>query len=174
MDSKMVLKPEEKILLVMTNSANYAETATNLTKLFSKSGSGIYVSVNKPFETLKQSFIRNKIKVNSIFFIDMVTKTNDARKDSNCLYLGNPGDLTSVSIAIDQVLSSIEGEKFVIFDTINTLLNYNNESMVIRFMHALVSKIRNENARGILLSVGNLKEGMESQLTQFCDKNITV
>ena len=171
---KMVLKPEEKVLLVMSSSQKYSETAISITKMLSKSSCGVYVSVNKPFETLKESFSRNKININSIFFIDMVTKTKDARKDSNCLYLGNPGDLTSVSIAIDQVLSSMKGEKFVIFDTINTLLNYNNESMVIRFMHSLIGKIRSENARGVLISVGSLKENIASQLTQFCDKNIVV
>ena len=95
MNSKMVLKSGERILLVMTGNANYAETVTNLTRLFLKNGTGIYVSINKPFETLKETFSRNKIKTDSIFFIDMMTKTNGVQKNSNCLYLSNPGDLTT-------------------------------------------------------------------------------
>ena len=103
-----------------------------------------------------------------------MASSSGAKKDTNCLYLGDPHDLTSVSIAIDQAIGSMKGEKFIVFDSVNTLLNYNNESVVIRFMHSMTAKMRSENARAVILSVDGMNEKISSQLSQFCDKSIEV
>src|SRR3989338_5415735 len=172
MELSKMLKSDEKILLVGVKPSRYSDVTKEIFRIMSKSGGyWIYVTVNKPFSAIKDSFIRKKIDVSGIFFIDM-TSSSGAKKESNCLYLGDPHDLTSVSIAIDQAISSMKGEKFIVFDSVNTLLNYNNESMVIRFMHSMTGKMREARSRAVILSVGGVDERISSQLTQFCDKSI--
>lgn len=174
MELTKLLKSHEKILLVNVKPSNYSKTTKDIFQMIAKNGGcWIYVTVNKPFSAIKDSFIRKKIDVSGIFFIDM-TSSSGAKKDANCLYLGDPHDLTSVSIAIDQAIGSMKGEKFIVFDSVNTLLNYNNESVIIRFMHSMTAKMRAENARAVILSVGSMNENISSQLTQFCDKCIEV
>lgn len=176
MELKKLLKPNDRILLVNISPSKYSDITKEIFHIMSKSGGyWIYVSVNKPFVALKDSFIRNKIDIGGIFFIDMTSKpVGGIKKDANCLYLGDPHDLTSVSIAIDQAVTSIKAKnKFIVFDTVNTLLNYNNESMVIRFMHSLIGKMRLWGAKGILLSV-DMDDRITAQLSQFCDKRIVM
>lgn len=174
MELKKLLKSDDRILLVDVKPSNYSDVTKEIFSLISKTGGyWIYVTVNKPFSAIRDSFIRRKIDISGIFFIDMASSSG-AKKDTNCLYLGDPHDLTSVSIAIDQAIGSMKGEKFIVFDSVNTLLNYNNESVVIRFMHAMTARMRAEQARAVILTVGNMNEKMSSQLTQFCDKSISL
>ncbi|HLC77117.1 MAG TPA: hypothetical protein VJH04_02840 [archaeon] len=172
MELAKLLKSDERILLVDVKPSKYSNVTKDIFSIMSKSGGyWIYVTINKPFSALRDSFIRKKIDMEGIFFIDMASSSG-AKKDANCLYLGDPHDLTSVSIAIDQAIGSMKGEKFIVFDSVNTLLNYNNESMVIRFMHSTTAKIRAENVRAVILSVGSMDEKISSQLAQFCDKSV--
>ena len=172
MELTKLLKSNEKILLVDVQPSKYSNVTKDIFSIMSKSGGyWIYVTINKPFSAIRDSFIRRKIDMSSIFFIDMASSSG-AKKEANCLYLGDPHDLTSVSIAIDQAIGSIKGDKFIVFDSVNTLLNYNNESMVIRFMHSMTAKMRAENARAVILSVGSINEKISSQLAQFCDKSV--
>lgn len=167
---------ENRVLLLAVNPEKYHLITRDIFGIMSKSGGyWIYVTVNKPFVVLKDSFIRDKLDIGGIFFIDMTSKpAGGIKKDANCLYLGDPHDLTSVSIAIDQAVASIKVKnKFILFDTVNTLLNYNNESMVIRFMHSLIGKMRLWGVKGILLSVG-MDDRITAQLSQFCDKCIVM
>lgn len=164
----------ESILLINVRPEKYHEITREIFRTMSKSGGyWIYVTVNKPISALKESFVRKKLDLSGIFFIDMSSGPG-IKKDANCLYLGDPHDLTSVSIAIDQAIGSMKGRKFVVFDSVNTLLNYNNESVVIRFMHSITGKMRAESARAVILSVGNMKETVASQLTQFCDQSVSI
>lgn len=174
MELPKLLKSREKILLVGVKPSKYADVTKKIFTAMSRSGGcWIYVTINRPFSAIQDSFIRKKIDISGIFFIDM-SSGSGAKKDANCLYLGDPHDLTSVSIAIDQAIGSMKGEKFVVFDSVNTLLNYNNEAMVIRFMHSIAGKMRAEGARAVILSVGNLNEKITSQLAQFCDQCVSV
>lgn len=169
-----MLKSHDRILLVDVKPSKYSDVTKDIFSIMSKSGGyWIYVTINKPFSAIRDSFIKRKIDISGIFFIDMASSSG-VKKDTNCLYLGDPHDLTSVSIAIDQAIGSMKGEKFIVFDSVNTLLNYNNESVVIRFMHSMTAKMRAEEARAVILSVGKVDEGMYSQLTQFCDKSVTL
>lgn len=174
MELKRLLKSHERILLVDVKPSKYSDVTRDIFSIMSKSGGyWIYVTINKPFSAIRDSFIRKKIDISGIFFIDMASSSG-AKKDANCLYLGDPHDLTSVSIAIDQAIGSMKGEKFIVFDSVNTLLNYNNESVVIRFMHSMTAKMRAEGARAVILSVGSVNEKVSAQLTQFCDKCVSV
>lgn len=166
---------ESNIVLANVTTEKYQKTTTEILRVVSRQGGyWIYVTVNKPFAALKDRMLKDKIDISGVFFIDMAAGPSGINRDSNCLYLGNPRDLTSVSIAIDQAIYSMKHKKIVVFDSVNTLLNYNNETIVIRFLHALVGKMRMRNAKLILLWVGSPKENIISQLAQFCDKSVAV
>lgn len=163
---------QDSVVLISINPQKYGKTANNVARIVSRSGPGVYVTVNKPFAALKDGFAKNGINPRAMFFIDMVARPFETKTETNCLYIG-PDDLTGVSIAIDHAISAIQGKKFVVFDTVNTLLNYNNEFVVIRFIHSLTGKMRRWNAKGILLSVG-MDAKITAQLSQFCDKCIVM
>ena len=64
-------------------------------------------------------------------------------------------------------------KKFILVDTISTLLIYNSGQTVIKFSHFLTGRIRDWKAEGALITVKKeMDEKLTSQLTQFCDKKV--
>lgn len=134
---------------------------------------GVYVTLNKPFETMESILEKEKIDTKMIIFIDAVTKTAGGKieKTEKCLFIGAPDNLSDISIAMDQAVRALPSKnKFVFFDSLSTLLIYNDISTVARFIHFLAGKMRVWKVKGIIVSLRKEKDKeLINELTQFCD-----
>lgn len=165
---------KEYVVLATVDPKKYQKTNLELVKNLTKKQNipGVYVTLNKPYQTMNTLFKKEGINTDMIIFVDAVTKTGGKlKKTKNCLYIGNPENLSDISIAMDQAVRAIPSkEKFLFFDSLNTLLLFNSPVSVARFIHFLAGKMRIWSVRGIIIS---LKKGIEEQLinelTQFCD-----
>ena len=133
---------KQYIAIATVNAKDYQETNLEIIKhLIDKENiPGVYVTLNKPFETMKGIFKKQKIDTDMILFIDAVTKTAGGKteKTDNCLFIGSPDNLSDISISMDQAVRSLPSkEKFVFFDSLSTLLLYNNTATVAKFIHFL-------------------------------------
>ena len=77
-------------------------------------------------------------------------------------------------IAIDQAVKSLPTkEKFLFFDSINTLQVFNNPGTVMKFVHFLAAKIREWKVKGIIILISSSSdEPLTNELVQFCDTKI--
>lgn len=171
------------VVLATVASKSYQKTNLQIVKHFTEVEKipGVYVSVNMPCGTLQEIFEKNKIDSKMIVFIDATIKRNggDAssysyyngkfKKTRSCLFIGSPENLTDISIAMDQAVRALPSEKFVFFDSLNTLLFYNKPITVARFIHFLSSKMRIWKVRGIIVSLTKSNKELISELMQFCD-----
>lgn len=153
----------------------YSNTNIALLKALAntKKLSGIYITVNKPYESIITLLQKNAVNVSSLFFIDLVTKLTEEQPNriDNCLFMESPESLTDLSIALGEAVNSIPGEKFIFLDTLSTLLIYNKAETVTKFAHFLTSKIRKWGVKGIIISlVKETKPELQAALAQFCDK----
>lgn len=137
---------------------------------------GVYVSLNKPITVLYDSLKKKKVDTDMLVFIDAVSKMSNIsiHNQENCFYLRSPKDLSDISIAISEALNSIkQKKKFLIFDSLNTLLLYSDEDLIARFFHFVLGKIRSTDINGFIVSI---KKGMSNKLiteiSQFCDDYI--
>ena len=134
---------------------------------------GLYVTLNKPFEVLYRLFKREGINTEMIIFIDAITMTagGNIERIKNCLFIGNPENLSDISMAMDQAVRSIPSEeKFLFFDSLDTLLMYNKAVTVARFIHFLASKMRVWRVKGIIISLSReSNKELIDELSQFCD-----
>ena len=134
---------------------------------------GVYVALSKSFSAVKSSLQKAKVDTRVLIFIDAITKTvgGKTEKAKDCLYIGTPENLSDLSLAMDQAVTSLPGrEKFLFFDSLNTLLIYNDIKTVARFIHFLAGKMRVWKVKGIIVSLqkkGN--EDLINELSQFCD-----
>ena len=63
----------------------------------------LYISINKPYESLAGKFKQNKIDVNKFYFVDCITRTaGDAQPTENCFFVSSPTSGRSLS-ALDTV-----------------------------------------------------------------------
>ena len=81
-----------------------------------------------------------------------------------------------MSVAMDQAVKSLNTpEKFLIFDSLNTLAIFNKPSTVARFIHFLTGKMREWKVKGIIITLEKeTDETLLDELTQFSDVRVDV
>src|SRR3989338_1306549 len=171
---KKLKELKDYIALATVPASSYNKTNIEIIKNFISEGiPGVYITLNKPYSTMLESFKKNKIDTRLIIFVDSVTKlaSSNVKKDKNCLFIGSPERLSDISIAMDQAVRAIPTkEKFVFFDSLSTLLIYNKSDTVARFIHFLATKMRAWKVKGIIISLEKEKnKDLIDKLTQVCD-----
>lgn len=170
---------ESYIVLLVTPTRKYQDVNLELLKYMvnEKKLSGAYITVNKPYTVMKKR-LEGVVDTRKIIFIDAVTKAvSDGRvEEEGVLFIDSPKNLTDISIAISEAANSIPDErKFILFDTLSTLLLYNSAGTVARFTHFLIGRMRSWEAEGVLLSLEKEEgEKIISQISQFCDATIYI
>lgn len=166
---------KEFIALATVSAKNYQKTNIALVKHFTqdKKIPGVYVTLNKPFENIENALEKAGVDTKMIIFIDSVTKTAGGKisKTKHCLFIGNPENLSDISIAMDQAVRALPGkDKFLFFDSLSTLLLYNSVPTVARFIHFLAGKMRVWKVKGIVISLERKEDrDLIEELSQFCD-----
>lgn len=178
-DISAILKKEsgdlDDFLVVVTSSAKgYSKTSAGVIKYFQKQKiPGIYVTLNKPYDIIERSLKKGGIDTRLIIFIDGATQKKQSERVGSTLFVGSPEKLSDISVAIDQSAKSLPSPRFLFFDSIDSLLVFNNAPTVGRFLHYLSAKIRELKLKGVVISL-NSKSNQEilDELTQLSDLRI--
>ncbi len=165
------------IVLVTVKPENYQKSNLDIIKFLvnEQKTPGVYVTLNKPFDVMQGLLEQNKIDSRLVIFIDGITKVLDGEnRVKNCLFIGSPEKLSDISVAMDQAVQALPTkEKFIFFDSINTLQVFNKPGTVARFVYFLASKIRGWKVKGVIISVKKgSNEPLTNELIQFCDSVI--
>lgn len=173
---KEVSSLKDYILLVTVDAKNYQKAAIDVVKILVNEQKipGVYVTLNKPYEIMQRILMSNNIDTRLIIFIDATSNVEGAKKIENCLYMGNPEKLSDMSVAMDQAIKALPtDEKFLIFDSLNTLAIFNKPSTVARFIHFLTGKFREWKIKGIIITLEKETEpALLDEITQFSDARI--
>lgn len=167
---------KDYILLVTVDAKSYQKTAIDVVRfLVSRQGiPGVYVTLNKPYEIVQRALDSNGIDSRLVIFIDAASRAEGSKKIENCLYIGSPEKLSDLSVAMDQAVKALTtSEKFLIFDSLNTLAIFNKPSTVARFIHFLTGKMREWKVKGVIITLEKeTDEALLDELTQFSDARI--
>jgi archaellum biogenesis ATPase FlaH len=159
-------------LLFLINPEQYSIARALFLELMSKNNL-IYITLNKPADFLINSAEKEKISLQKTHFIDMISAINLEKENTEKIsFLNSPNSLSESLIELDKVLEKKFAD-FIAFDSISTLLVYNEKNSVEKFLHTLASKINQRNSIGILLFVESeeYREPIQT-IEQFCDKVI--
>lgn len=130
-----------------------------------------YVSLNKPYDTLVPIFKKLGIETGKMIFVDCVTA--GFRKPAaglNVVSVSSPKALTEINITINKISDS---KKFqgLVFDSLSTLLVYEQPSTVIKFSHSVISKLRAAESHGVFMCLReDLKGELMKDLSMFVDR----
>jgi hypothetical protein len=127
-----------------------------------------FVSLNKPFSTLRENFTKLGLDSKNIFFIDAASGT--AQTATNVTMVSSPRALTEMSIAINRSLTTTKSEH-LIFDSLSTLIAYEQPSTIIKFCHALINSMREKKVKGAFICLKeDIDNGLIKDLSMFVDK----
>lgn len=173
---KEVSNLKDYLLLATVDARNYQNAVIDLLRFLvnEQSNPGVYVTLNKPYEVMQRNLASNRIDTRLIIFIDATSRTEQLKRTGNCLYIGSPEKLSDISVAMDQAIKSLPtSEKFLIFDSLNTLSIFNKPATVARFIHFLAGKIREWKVKGIIITLEKeTEQSLLDELTQFADSRV--
>jgi len=177
--AKNLLLGGNKITVVVADAHNYMkEIARTISELTNKEGiPGVYVTINKPFKVVKKQFEACKVNTKMLIFIDAISaEAGRIVKEDGCVFVQTPRSLSDMSIAIHAAVGALPSKrKFVFFDSLTTLLIYNEAHSVLRFTHFLTTKMRSWDVDGIILSLdSDTKSSVFQQIVLFSDNVINI
>lgn len=169
---------KDYILLVAVDAKGYQKATTEILRelIEDQRIPGVYVTLNKPYEIIQRNLASEGIDSRLIIFIDAASGTGETKKVDNCLCIGSPEKLSDISVAMEQAIKALNTEeKFLVFDSINTLLLFNKPATIARFVHFLAAKIREWKIKGIIITLeGETEKSLMSELTLFSDSRIDI
>lgn len=166
-----------RFLIILMEERMYLQKLEDMLK--SIGGSKIcYVCLSKPYSDVVSDLNERGIKTSNFIFIDVLSSHYKNPKPSkNCIFIRGPTELTKIRLAIKK---AIEERKcsVIIFDTISTLLIYQETSSIVRFTHHLLSEKEHENVKKLFIvlkgdqisSDENIR--LVEDLSMFADKTL--
>jgi len=132
-------KSENKFILAVLKSKNYLDELYKIIREVKKHHTKIcYVCLSKPYTDVINNLKDERINYENFIFIDVISSNHyKLRPMKNCIFVSGPENLRELRKAIKRAVTKNKCEA-VIFDTISTLLIYQQTHSIIRFTHELM------------------------------------
>jgi len=173
-DELIKLGKEFNVLLVVPAEKLQQNMNEALKFLISNATPGIYISLSKPYSSIKKNLEINRIDAKHILFIDCITKSvSTPQKHKDIAYVHSPADLTGLGIALGEFMEYISSNKFLLIGSLNTLLIYNKMNIVAAFVGSITGKSAVWGIKNVIVaSPGN--EEFIKKITPFFDKLVRI
>jgi hypothetical protein len=160
------------IVIAILQSSEYKKKQMELTQqLVQKYKTLCYVNISRQFPDLLKDLKKCEICEDNIFFIDAITETK--QEHDQCVFVGSPHGLTTISIALNKSLAKGKFEA-VIFDSLSCLTNYHKPNTLTRFTHDLFAKLKKSGAVSVFTVQKGMDENFLADLSMFADHTIEV
>ncbi len=168
--------PSKYVVLLVTREDKYDLLIANLVKNFRESGmSGIFVALNKSGNSLIEMLKEHSVDCSGLFIVDVISKgeSEEELPVKNVSFVDSPQNLTEIQLQIGEFVKKLPpGKHFFILESLSTLLIYNAERTVERFVHTLGESLRSQGFQSVFIIMDKTKPEVINVLSQFCDKVI--
>jgi archaellum biogenesis ATPase FlaH len=153
-------------VLVTTSVENLQNGINSVIKTFGDE-IGVYVSLNKTHEGVETALEKAKISTNRLFFVDCVSSEDN--KEPDVIYV-KPSDLEKLTFVIKTFIEEIKPKKYLLIDSLATLLIYNNTDKVAQFVKTITDIASQKKVELIALSQKTTGEELLDKIFNFFDK----
>ena len=160
------------VLMVVVPKQEYFEKTVEIAEicshLFERT---CYVSMNKPATTLLDLWEKRGIDLKRFVIIDCVGEKGEQRV--KIIHVSSPIDLRGISLAVREFID--EGIKCLIFDSVSTLMLYEDPAEILKFIHVKITRMRKHRVKGIFMSLkGDVNRKILEQMSMFVDRVISL
>ncbi len=167
--------------LLISGVEGYHKTLLNIVRelVVEKEQGGVYVALNRSCCRLEDVFSGVGIPTENIFFVDAVSKVTGgcSKEKENYSFVADPHNLSELSISVFRNLEELEEERrrFLILDSLSSLLIYNKVHSISRFLHSFTAELRPWNLNGVIVCVGGeFEPDTLGTFSGFCDEVIEI
>lgn len=164
-----------RLLLILLEERIYERKLGEIIKFAGKKKTRTcYVCLSRPYTDVVSELGGMGVNTDHFFFIDVLTSHyTEPEPVKNCMFLSSPADLAAVKDAITYAIDKNKCS-VLLFDTISTLLAYQQTDSIVKFTNSIVS----EKAGKLFLVLKN--EGLPYEdiarltkdLEMFADKKL--
>ncbi|RLI82337.1 hypothetical protein DRP07_05455 [Archaeoglobales archaeon] len=166
-----------EIILVIVESKRYVKASLEILKYLTERAEGVFVTLNRPYSSLKKLMTKEGIDINKIIFIDSITRQLGGEEvdSERCVYLNSP-DPTQIQMAIEQTMDRIFTEnRFIYIDSLSTISLYKSFETLLKFIRYITGKIRIKGFIGTIFSIEKeIDDIYYSQIALMVDEVIEV
>ena len=133
-----------------------------------------FITASNTFKHISDNFSKD-FENKNIKFIDCISRSSGISKyESNCKYIESPTMLEKIALYIINIFKGIETdvEKFVVIDSLSSLVIYNDPEIIREFVSLLLNKARSENIH--IVSIVIEEELDTNKLLQMNDKIVVL
>ena len=168
-----------RFLLVMLNEEEYEKKFSEMLKEVGKAGKRIcYVCLSSTYEDAIATLKRKGVDTSRFFFIDTLSSHyNESFDTKNCAFVSSPAALDGLRDAIKEAVQK-EKCSIIIFDTITSLLIYQETFSIVKFTNSIAGSKEYENTKKVFIVLKDMervkKENLSlvKDISLFADKTI--
>ncbi len=174
MEKELLDVPDKGCALLKADSDSLLKLHLAAVKLLSeKFHKVIVISANRPYTTLLHEYGANGIDFGKVLVVDCISKSG-VGKNEWVRYIGNVSNLSSIAISVKEALNRIPGDRFVLLDSVSTMMIYNDRELFARFLHRLLTDARATGAGCLLLTDKSADKVLLKEVEEMCDKTIEI
>ncbi len=180
MQEKVSQKQGEWVVLLRPARESYLRASGRMLRMLAGLGyESVYVSLAHPQSRLLSILKQEEVDTQKLYVADAASMQGGGMHASSerVVYVHAPHNLTDVSVAIDALLSRLQGrKKVVVIDSLSTLLAHHSPRKVHRFASFLISKLRAQGASAAFLSPSTHSESasLHQLVSPLCDEVVDV
>jgi hypothetical protein len=121
---------------------------------------GVYVSLNKPFNSIDYLLQAAGLNTSSMYYVDCITTLvhpgKPDRSNPRVFHVGSPASIAEEGLLpheIEEFISSVPSPKFIVVDTLRTLLIYNNPQTVKSFINHVIQTAEKMKSKLVVLTI---------------------
>ena len=172
---------ENRFVILILQGKNYVSSLRKVIKLTKKDGGKIcYVCLSKPYHDVIEDLESERIDCGNFIFIDTLSSLQYRLKPvKNCIFVSGPEKLNEIRKAVKKAVQKHNCEA-IIFDTISTLLIYQQTHSIVRFTHELLTDESQKETNKVYIVIkeaGVYKDEstkLINDLNLFADKTIEI
>jgi len=170
MQKKLKNLSKDSIVLVISNPRKHRDVNFNILKYMTENKQrGVYVSLNLHCDKVKKLLEDYLIDPKNIHLVCCKNGCS-IDKRSSCSFISSPEQLTTLSTYLSKLIESGDF-RFVLFDSITTLLMYNERSTTLKFLNFLSTRISSSGVKSVFTTLQDKKsEEVIEEFSQFCDE----
>lgn len=127
-----------KSFLILIDEEHYMSKLYELVRSIKQTNSKTcYVCLSRPYKDVLADMEKNKIDNRQFFFIDVLSSYYEKPEPArNCIFLDSPSNLGEIKKAVERAIEK-EHCGILFFDTLSSMLLYQENFPIIRFVHNL-------------------------------------
>ncbi len=162
----------DEVVLAVTSPINYFPLYVNTLKMLLKTEqTGVCVTFNRSAKAVADVLKKEGVDISRLYFVDCISKVSGVRDEGERTeYAESPSALSSIGIAVNASLEKTGGGAFIVYDSIPTLLIYNDLEDVLQFTDYIINKMREKTGKTVIFAVEEGDVKLMNHLMQSCDK----